>query len=763
MAREGEGIVERGASTLTLSQLERKVSGYWTQEEEDPFEEALNQQTTSCCSWFPVAMGFAARKSRATTMAAPWSCLVIYESSVFRRFWSLMMVLVLCLTAVCLPSRLAIYDFGMPVAREAPESLEWIEWALEIFFWADLMLCFLFTYKDKYGREIADQRKIVRNYILGLFVVDLIACLPTDVFRSIIEMFLKGKQSKSPLNKLSRIVLMQRSMKLARLARLVRLGRLKNMTRFLDESHIWKGLSALRGFRILKFAVVFLWFVHLCACGWIVCAALHHEAEETWMWRRVVQAEPELRLSNAKPFDQWCHAMYFVLTVFTTVGFGDMSGFTLGEIWYVSFTMVLGVIVNAVILSEIITIVTALDHREKQQQLQKALLMGFSKHVHLDASTTNNLMSWAGSNQFGSDFTRENRDAVRSLIRRNVFPRTLLGQLPDKLFQVPGSSLMQNKFVLACSPIFNGQLPPRFPLLMALSLNSRYYKAGESVYISQDHAFNLFLVMEGVFAAVARPSRKGGLEDLPAYATSYVGSDDVDRQFPLSPYKLYCGGNYFGDYEIFVDGQPRTNSIRCEPRGQSGGGLLLVLSKDELTHLIEDFPHAEVVWRAAAVQRRSYAQRLLQKLTKTQSACELAACTIASQWRLYSEGKLTPTAATSSRSTKFLNFYGASQHKIAKAGALQSSRPASAVSPQSTRSFLASSPMSTKGNVGPVASNVKEDRADKDSRNLTKLEADVRDIKAEVADLRSSMKQVHCLLEDMHAALGCGERSHVTL
>ncbi|CAK9038711.1 unnamed protein product [Durusdinium trenchii] len=47
------------------------------------------------------------------------------------------------------------------------------------------------------------------------------------------------------------------------------------------------------------------------------------------------------------PEVQWLHSFYFVLTVFTTVGFGDMSAFTEAEIGYVCFTMLLGAIVNS--------------------------------------------------------------------------------------------------------------------------------------------------------------------------------------------------------------------------------------------------------------------------------------------------------------------------------------------------------------------------------------------------------------------------------
>lgn len=52
-------------------------------------------------------------------------------------------------------------------------------------------------------------------------------------------------------------------------------------------------------------------------------------------------------MPRCNPQVQWLHSFYFVLTVFTTVGFGDMSAFTEAEIGYVCFTMLLGAIVNS--------------------------------------------------------------------------------------------------------------------------------------------------------------------------------------------------------------------------------------------------------------------------------------------------------------------------------------------------------------------------------------------------------------------------------
>lgn len=41
-----------------------------------------------------------------------------------------------------------------------------------------------------------------------------------------------------------------------------------------------------------------------------------------------------------------------ILTIFTTVGFGDMSAYTTGETLYADWAMIVGTVVNSIIMSE---------------------------------------------------------------------------------------------------------------------------------------------------------------------------------------------------------------------------------------------------------------------------------------------------------------------------------------------------------------------------------------------------------------------------
>merc|ERR1719277_1400011 len=117
--------------------------------------------------------------------------------------------------------------------------------------------------------------------------------------------------------------------------------------------------------RCVNFCVGLFWIVHLVACGWYLVAGVHDDPAETWVGRRQtgrVTSEGEMEvLTDSNSFEQWVHSMYFVLTVFTTVGFGDISAFSVSEIVYAVFTMLIGAVAHSIIMGEMINTLTHSD------------------------------------------------------------------------------------------------------------------------------------------------------------------------------------------------------------------------------------------------------------------------------------------------------------------------------------------------------------------------------------------------------------------
>jgi len=575
--------------------------------------------------------------------------LVILENHPLRKAWNVIIVVLLLYTGTILPFKLCFIEFRIPDAL--PENQTWtqVDLAIDILFWVDLVANFFFTYRDRKSREVMQFSRIVVRYLRGWFFLNLVACLPSEVVGEIMGIFIVDAENSKGVNKSVRLARLQR---VSRLARLVRLTRLTRLITAVAESDAWSYVQSLRGIRVVNFFVGLLWIVHIVACGWYLCAALHEDAEETWVGRRTVDSEATTLLSRGA-ITQWLNAMYFVLTVFTTVGFGDINAVTSGEIVYVCFTMLVGAVVNSIILSEVITIITSVDQAEQEVKEQKDLVEAFARHTSLGQASIRALRNW--SNTSSGTHQGFDRKSMRDLFTSGAMPRSLTGSLPADLW---GGELIINRFLTVCHGIHSNQLPPRFPLLIALNLTSRYYEANEIVYFSFDIAWSIFLVQKGTFANIAKPSPTGGLAELPPLVVSAAetirqvrkGSDarhdrhdgqvsqgvgsagtasqssDLEQNSVVSPYQLYGRGSYFGDAELVLEQSgPRKSCVRCESRKDS---CVLSLHKADLTELLADFPRSGGAWRVAARRRENHREKLLKYLTKSVDAESLAASTI---------------------------------------------------------------------------------------------------------------------------------------
>lgn len=596
----------------------------------------------------------------------PWY--VIQERNKFRQAWNLVLVLLLSYTGTIFPYRLCFVTLNMADTKDDfVDFWDVFDVGVDVLFYIDLLLWFFFSFRSpKTGKEVFDIGKIVRRYLKTFFFLNAIACIPPPLFQFVVNIFAGSNDSSdnSDFRKTTRLSRLQRVSRLARLARVIRLVKLFDCS----QNHFWKWFQSFRYIRIVNFVCCLFWVVHLVGCGWYLTAWFHEDPEATWVYRRGIL--------ESDPYDQWVHAGYFVLTVFTTVGFGDMSAYTLGEIYYVSFTMVIGAVVHSIVMSEVINILLSVDQRQADMKVQKDLVKSFTDHVKLDPILSEELLTFFEYNR--SRRHQIDRDRVKSLLTSSVLPRELMELLVGGLFE---GELENNAFMVACLR-YEKRLPVRFPLLLALALNERNFSRKEMVYCAYDHPWNIFLVVKGTFAYIAFPSPDGGLSDLPAdvmqhltkfpFGTKSVGSrgngktgltpsktswsgnnsngaskgtisqtqlmkdktmavkQAGQRHGALYPYQVFGPRSYFGDLELLLGyARTRFSGARCEFEG----GQLLVLHKSDLNKLMKEFGRFGHAWHAKAKRREEHRRILMARLLLGRNAENLAAETIQRYWR----------------------------------------------------------------------------------------------------------------------------------
>jgi len=615
-----------------------------------------------------------------------WSGLVLHHSNPVKVVWSYIAAVFLLYTATIFLYRFTFCHFHISPNGLEPIGLDdvgWnvVDWMTDAFFILDLFLSFFMSYSDGRGIEVDSMKLIAIKYMKGLFWVNLIACIPEPLVKEVVQLAASQTETDEETNANFRIARVYRLQRVSRVARLVRLTRLARLLSFMSNNPTWKAFKTLKGVRVVNFIAGLFWTCHLLACGWYLCAALQDDVNETWVARRSVDASGETSLLSQGPFEQWLVSMYFVLTVFTTVGFGDISAGTEAEILYVAVTMMVGAVVHGIIVSQVINIVTSTDQIHEFIEKQAALIEAYGAHTGLAPDTLHRIrdeVAWRSKSW--SVHRIYNKEEMKELITGKYMPRRLLGEIPGSIF---GGKLVQNNFLRCCWGV--APVPPRLPCILAMYLHRAEFDAGEIVYQLHDFPFNLFLVLSGTFAHVGRPTPQGGLDAIPAgseddllhTSTTPAMSKVLERvrrpnragqqndgeascsstvlrpDKGLYPYQLFSERTCFGD-EHLVLGLPRNATARCER-----AAVALCLQKKDFQEIQETFPQFGAAWKIAAQGSRRSRLAQLAKLTRHLTHRQLAAVKVQLFFRAYraklqQQSQADPTESTGASRERLL-------------------------------------------------------------------------------------------------------------
>lgn len=513
-----------------------------------------------------------------------WTKFALKETNLFRVIWCQAVVgFLIMYVATIFPYKLAFLDFRIG-STEEEEELYWIiiQWVVDVCFWIDLVLSFFCTYRTDEDFEVCDIRLIAKRYLTGMFILDLLACMPSQAM----QMVLFGGDTNSRASP-TRAINLTKLQRLTRILRILRLRQILNLA----EMEWAQAIARFRGFRMFGLGAGVFWLVHLFGCGWYICGALSSNAElESWVARRGL---PDgTTLLDKGPVNQWVHSCYFVLTVFTTVGFGDMSAFTVGEIIYVSVLMVVGGVVNGMVLSYVMNILEESDRKDLAIQKSVNTLKDFADHTQLSSTVTHYIVNLARQSRNSAEIDSV---GVKKLFGGLILPRSAMSELPAKLWK---GKLLKNAFFAKGAFVRQVQdLPPRLVLFVASMLKMRdFHEAGVLVYSEGDMPMNIFLVLAGTFAFV---------HDAPQGTTEGEAAEKT-------PYQLFGARTYFGEGEILMGRDLRVTSARCE----EAGSVALLLPKQDMLNLCADFPAFGSSLRILAERREASRKRRLAKHVK---------------------------------------------------------------------------------------------------------------------------------------------------
>ncbi|XP_058969497.2 potassium voltage-gated channel subfamily H member 6 isoform X4 [Pocillopora verrucosa] len=231
-------------------------------------------------------------------------------------------------------------DFFEKLRLRYPEAypLLYTDLIIDFLFMIDIVMNFRTTYVKEGEVLITNPWKIAVHYFKTYFVVDFVAAIPWDLLASLNS----GTEENTMLFSL---------LKTARLLRLFRAARK------LDRNYEY--MTSLLFLMIMFFMLVAHWL----ACIWYAIGQQEAVTYDGLSWLSVLGYQMEKPIEDGDPTSgpslrsRYLTSLYYVMTLCTTVGFGNVAANTDGERIFSICCMLMGAVMHAAIFGNVTAII----------------------------------------------------------------------------------------------------------------------------------------------------------------------------------------------------------------------------------------------------------------------------------------------------------------------------------------------------------------------------------------------------------------------
>ena len=249
----------------------------------------------------------------------------------------------------------APFEFGFIQNPNPSSPLLFMNMVVTGFFAVDIVLTFFVAYLDPTTFLVVDSLgKITVRYLTTGFLLDVASTVPFEVVAS-------GKYGRGL------------GFSVLSLLRLWRLRRVSDMFARVEKdvrfNYFWT--------RCVKLFLVTVFACHCAACSFYLLAERHPTGKRTWM---------ESNLPNFRKKSLWMRyvtSMYWSISTFTTVGYGDVHPVNTGEMMYDIFFMLMNLALTAYIIGNMTTLITELTAHTRSYRNSVEDVTKFANMNHL--------------------------------------------------------------------------------------------------------------------------------------------------------------------------------------------------------------------------------------------------------------------------------------------------------------------------------------------------------------------------------------------
>jgi len=351
---------------------------------------------------------------------------LIHPNSLFATAFTVFVTLLLLYTALVVPVTVGFFwNYDMCYRMPTVE----IDVFVDASFILQIFLSFVTGVTLK-GVYYDDFSFVASQYLRGPFWFDLITSIPVSwIDMIVIAQSCSGSGASGEMVDIS-------GLKFIRVLKPLRVFKMLRVIKVIKVLHVFDFIERVvrpppllfRVFRVL-FGIAFL--VHACACVYWLVKEVSSTPEDVadFMEENGIGADAPL-------VRKYVLASYFVNTVFTTVGFGDIHATNTAEQVFCVVIMYMGTIVFGVLLSEIESAVSSMRHLPRKRGRVTQSMMNFMNNHDIPAHIQKQILSWVDFDQnvkYGDALSHQCLDMLPPELRKIV-----VGQLHhDQLFRIP--------------------------------------------------------------------------------------------------------------------------------------------------------------------------------------------------------------------------------------------------------------------------------------------------------------------------------------
>ncbi len=409
-------------------------------------------------------------------------------------FWDLLITLSVTLVALFIPLELVLGFYNHPAFVIG-------DYAITLIFFIDVFINF--RRPVTIGREIITDRQLLsRHYLRDWFIIDLLAAFPfAPVFGFT-------------------FLLLFRLFKFARVVYLMRRWRQLQMHK-----------TAL--IRLTTFSFWLTLTAHWLACGWLALRSIPQDTSE---------------------YTAYLGALYWCVTTLTTVGYGDVTPSTEGEMMYAMLVMILGVGVYGYVIGNVANVLTNMDLAKARYLAKMESISTFLNYRNVPVALQKRIYDYYA-------YLWEKRLGYDETAVMSELPVSLRSEL----------SLVLNRDFIRKVPFFQ-EASQEFICDIALELKPVIIIPGDYVFKAGEIGRRMYFIGHGMVEVIS--SESGTI------------------------IRTLSEGDFFGEIAL-MKSQPRTASVRaidyCD---------LYALDKDTFDRVLSNHPDFARYIQDMAVKRR---------------------------------------------------------------------------------------------------------------------------------------------------------------